>query len=196
MPLSRKTIPLLLMLALALTATRGAGANSIDQDKVRKIKSAYILNFIKFAVWPDEAFASDQSPIVLTVLCNDPLGQVLSDSIAGKTAHDRRIVVENQPYRGVQDPSDLASLRQSHVVYLCQSEQPRLSAVLDGLANAPVLTISDTPRFAHLGGMIGFVMQQGRIVFEINPAAVKHAGLRLSSKLLKLAKIVNTEADQ
>jgi hypothetical protein len=49
------------------------------------------------------------------------------------------------------------------------------------------LTVGDTDRFVETGGMINFVKEGKKIRFEINEAAAKRAGLRVSSKLLSLA---------
>ena len=57
-------------------------------------------------------------------------------------------------------------------------------------ANAP----PDVPDFAARGGMIGLIKQDERIRFEINLSAVRHAQLRLSSKLLRLGVIIRPPA--
>lgn len=49
-----------------------------------------------------------------------------------------------------------------------------------------VLTVGETSAFLQLGGMINFINAKGQ--FAINHAAVKRAGVKLSSQLSKLAK--------
>jgi hypothetical protein len=60
------------------------------------------------------------------------------------------------------------------------------------LGGAPVLVVSDEAHFASRGGMIGFFRDADRVRFEVNPAAAEAAGLRISSRLLGLAKVVST----
>jgi hypothetical protein len=60
------------------------------------------------------------------------------------------------------------------------------------VGNATVLTVSDIPQFCQRGGMIQFVLQGDRVRFEVNLAAAQHAGLSLSSELLKVATTVRT----
>jgi hypothetical protein len=70
------------------------------------------------------------------------------------------------------------------------SEKEHLTQVINTVKDAPILTVGELPGFAPHGGIIGFVMEEGRVRFEINPKAAKRAGLTLSSKLLSLAKVV------
>jgi YfiR/HmsC-like len=46
------------------------------------------------------------------------------------------------------------------------------------------------PDFTRRGGMIQLVLQDRHVRFEVNLAAAEHAGLTLSSQLLKLAVAV------
>ena len=65
----------------------------------------------------------------------------------------------------------------------------RTAAILDELCGAPVLTVSDGAELIRSGGSIGLIVEEGRMRFAINPDAAHRAGLRLSSRLLQLAKI-------
>jgi hypothetical protein len=53
-----------------------------------------------------------------------------------------------------------------------------------------VLTVSDERGFAQQGVGINFYTEEDKVRFEINQDAVNRSGLRISSKLLSLAKIV------
>jgi hypothetical protein len=57
-----------------------------------------------------------------------------------------------------------------------------------GLQDSPVLTISDIPGFGDTGGMAQFFFERGRLRFTIRVDAVKRSGLKMSSRLLNLAK--------
>ena len=50
--------------------------------------------------------------------------------------------------------------------------------------------MSETAGFAQRGGMINFYLVGNKVRFEINPAAAREEGLRLSSQLLSVGKIV------
>ena len=80
-------------------------------------------------------------------------------------------------------------LRTCHVLYIGETNTPRVAAILDELQKAPVLTVSNGDEFVRTGGMIGLFIEEGRMRFAINPDAAQRAGVRLSSRLLQLAKI-------
>jgi hypothetical protein len=50
--------------------------------------------------------------------------------------------------------------------------------------------VSDIDRFAYREGMIGMVMDQGRVRVEINLAHAKNVQLGISAKLLKLSSVI------
>jgi hypothetical protein len=56
-----------------------------------------------------------------------------------------------------------------------------------------VFTVSDLEPFAALGGVGQLFVENGKMRFALNPASAQRAGLRISSKLLALAKVVNDE---
>jgi hypothetical protein len=79
-------------------------------------------------------------------------------------------------------------LRQSNVLYICQSERARMSNILEQLEGADVLTVSDLPQFPDSGGMIGLVVTEGRVAFDVNIDQIKKTQVVVSSKVLKLAR--------
>ena len=76
------------------------------------------------------------------------------------------------------------------MLFISTSEQGQLSGVMAALGTAPVLTVADIPDFVKQGGMIQFVLDGNTVKFEINLAASRRAGLKLSSELLKVARVV------
>jgi len=51
--------------------------------------------------------------------------------------------------------------------------------------------IGEAERFPWDGGIIRFIMQNNKVHFEVNLDAANAAGLKISSKLLRLARIFN-----
>jgi hypothetical protein len=80
-------------------------------------------------------------------------------------------------------------LRRSHLVFFHASAGAVPSQALSDLWGQPVLTVSDMPEFTRAGGMIGLVRISGHVAFEANPMAIRNAGLMLSAKVLKLARL-------
>lgn len=113
------------------------------------------------------------------VLGEDPFGHLLEATVGGETIDGRHVTVRRIPR------ADEAL--QCDVVFLSASERGRVASDLAILNKAPVLTVSDVPDFAARGGMIGFVLQDNRVRFEVNLSAAQKAGIALSSQLLKVA---------
>ena len=84
--------------------------------------------------------------------------------------------------------------RQCQILFVSASEEPRLAEILDHLGKLPILTVADMDRFASAGGVIGLTEVDNRSRIEVNIHAAEQAGVRLSSKLLRLADTVGTRA--
>jgi hypothetical protein len=76
------------------------------------------------------------------------------------------------------------------ILFVPASERNRLPEVTAKLRGQYVLVIGENDDFASSGGVIQFTLDQDRIRFLINTDAADRSGLKFSSKLLALAKIV------
>lgn len=148
-----------------------------------QVKAAFLFNFARYVEWPPEAFPATGEPFVVTVLGEDPFGEALDAALKGRTIRDRRLAV-----RRVARMEDVG---QSQILFIAESEGEELPRILRRLDAAPTLTIGETPHFAEQGGMIRFRKERDRVGFEINLASTERARLKISSQLLKLARIVN-----
>jgi hypothetical protein len=148
-----------------------------------EVKAAFLLNFAQFIEWPQGTFASNDSPIVVGVLGTDPFGEVLEATFADALAQGRRLVVRRG--RNVDD------LRDCNMLFVSQSESDRQSEILASVRDSSMVTVSETKDFARRGGIINFYFEGNKVRFEINPGAAERKGLKLSSQLLKRARIVD-----
>jgi hypothetical protein len=80
------------------------------------------------------------------------------------------------------------------ILFISLSEDGQLKDVLTALDKTSVLTVSDIPDFSQRGGMIEFVLVGTRIRFEVNLTTTQHAGLTVSSELLKVAITVRRDS--
>lgn len=145
------------------------------------LKAAYILNFVKFVYWPKDLFEEKNSPVNVCVLGKDPFGAAL-DVLTDKKVGSRAIVA-----RKISEVQQSASC---HVIFLSQSETKVIESHIGLLAGKHILTISDIEGFAGNGGMIGFIKVKNKIKFEINITSSNSSGIKFSSKLLELARVV------
>ena len=170
-----------------LTPTPPVGAQEIDEAKALKVKAAYLYNFAKFIEWPDGALGDEEAPFVIGVLGDDPFGQILDATVKAKKIAQRPVKIRRLR---LSRQVDRAKLTDCSILYISNSERRRLKKIFAALGDQPVLLVADIPGFASDGGMIGFVFEKQRIIFEINREALEQAKLKASAKLLKLARIV------
>lgn len=146
-----------------------------------QVKAAFLYNFAKFVEWPQEALSNEQA-FVIGIVGEDPFGAFLDEAVAGKTVRDKRIAVKRF--------SRMEEAAGAHILFISDSEAGNVARIVKQLNRVPVLTVSDLDRFAERGGMVQLETEQNRVRFAINVAAVERAGLKPSSQLLKLARIV------
>lgn len=181
-----------------------AGDEPFDEEKVAKVKAAFVLNFLKFTEWPSESFESDGSPLIIAVVGEDPLGPVLDATIRGKTAHGREIearrfkTLTRKSYRK-DDEYNAAleawreELRGCHAIYLGDAPTKEFVSALEPLRNDPVLLVGDSREWGERLTHLAVGPKGSRIVFYANRDAVDDAPIKVSSKLLKLATLVETD---
>ena len=155
-------------------------ADSPDKFQEYQVKAAFLYNFARFVEWPNGAFPDGKSPFVLAVIGKDPFGESL-DLLKGKTVGNREIVINRI--------ADIDRLEKCHILFICDSEKERLKPILRKAESARMLTISDLKGFCEAGGHIAFYLEENKIRFEINNEDAQRTGLKISSQLLKLAKI-------
>jgi hypothetical protein len=76
------------------------------------------------------------------------------------------------------------------VLFVAAGEKKLLPVILAGVKENSVLTVGESEHFVQEGGMIGFCLEENKIRFEINLETAQKAKLRISSRLLALAKTV------
>ena len=170
----------LLVSAVSLCLVTGAAQEKSPSEY--EVKAAYLLNFAKFAEWPADAFAGEAAPIIVGILGHDPFGELLDRTLANQKIGKRGLEIR----RGAR----LQDLGTCHLLFVSESETERVEQAIAGARTQGVLTVSEFASFASLGGAIGFYVEEKRVRFEVNLRAAEKNGIRLSSKLLKLARIV------
>ena len=147
-----------------------------------QVKAAFLYNFAKFIDWPSSAFTDPKQPLDICVYGRDPFGTALEDALLGKTIGERRVSLG----RAMQF-QDLVGWQ---VVFVSNSANESAADLANRLKGRAVLLVGESDGFAASGGAIQFTIEDNRVHFVINPDAADRAGLKISSKLLALAKIV------
>jgi len=157
-------------------------AEAQSQAEEYRIKAAFIFHFAQLTDWPDDS-GNSKAPFVVCTIGSDPFRGALEDAMNGKTLHDRPVRVDHA--------KQLSDARSCNIAFIGDAELRKSAAPLDELKLSPVLTIGDAESFVlQQGGIIGFCLEDNKVRFDVNIDAADRARLRISSKLLLLAKIV------
>jgi hypothetical protein len=178
--------PILLTLFLAHAELSAGAAPTGEMDTQTKeteakVKVAYVYNFLRFVDWPVQGETSASAPVRICVVGNDPIRTMLGE-LSIRRIRERPIQVEH--VKGMEP------LRDCHLAYLTRSEEARLPQILQQIEGLPVLSVSDIPGFARKGGMFGFATEENRVKVEISQSSVRQSGLKVSAKLLEIARLV------
>ena len=164
---------LLAVLLLAVAAHSRPAAQ--DVSKEYRVKAAFLYNFVKYVEWPAPAATG---PIVVCVAGRNPFGTLLADIIRGETVAGRplaaRVILEPEPG--------------CHVLFVPSGANA--PAYLKSARGTPTLTVGEADDFIEQGGLVRFYLDNGTVRFEINRETADRSGLRISSRLLQLARIV------
>jgi hypothetical protein len=171
----------ILALLAALGGARSASTETNPTSEYQ-VKAAFLFHFSQFVDWPEETFKDASSPLTYCTIGEDPFHGALDASLSGKTIGAR-------PFR-VQHFKEQQDIRGCQILFIGAGEKRLLSAVLASLKGNSVLTVGESEHFVQDGGMIGFLLEENKIRFEINLEAAEYAKLKMSSRLLALAKTV------
>jgi hypothetical protein len=151
-----------------------------EQSLEYQVKAAFLLNFTKFTEWPNSAFRDARAPFTICVLGLDPFGSSLDEIVRGEAIGGHRIVIQRIK-RGSRQQT-------CQVLFIARTEK-ETGRILGDLGPG-VLTVGEGDSFLADGGMISFVIENRRTRFDVNPTTAENAGLKLSSRLLSVARTV------
>lgn len=145
-----------------------------------EVKAAYLLNFARFVEWPGGAFESDVSEIRIGIMGPGPLDRQVELGMEERLVSGRPVRV-----MWLKGPEAVASC---HIVFVPHSAV-NPERILAATAGKPILTVGESDSFAVRGGVIQLYLDDQVVHFEINRAAAERNGLKISSRLLSLARL-------
>lgn len=157
--------------ALAFAAAAPSHAASLEAA----VKAAFLFNFARFVEWPASAFPTPSANLVIGVAGDCEVGPVLAQLVRQEVVGGRKLTVKTLASGGIEG---------CHIVYVCGGApgNPRRSGVL---------VVGESTQFLSQGGSIRFYTAENKVRFEVSIANAHAAGLKLSSRLLKVARIVD-----
>jgi YfiR/HmsC-like len=160
-------------LALVLALAASAVLHGQEVALEYRVKAAFLFNFAKFVEWPAEA---DGGPLQICVAGRNVFGDALADTVRGENINGRplavRVILEPEPG--------------CHIIFIPRGAAS--AAYLRAARGTPSLTVGETRDFIAQGGIVNFTLDGTSVRFEIDPEAAERSGLRISSRLLRLAR--------
>jgi uncharacterized protein DUF4154 len=168
------TVSLLLLLVAATQA---------QTHDERAVRAAFVYNLTKYVEWPQPS-----RELVIGFLGEGPMGDILKKMLDGKSS-------ESRPIRVVLSPSD-EELEHCHILYVGNMPSTTRRAALDRVRHKSTLTVGDTENFARQGGMIALIRVGEEVQLQVNLQVTNESQLKISSRLLNIAHLVETPAGE
>jgi hypothetical protein len=175
-----------LLLGFSIAALLGfsgvprAGAQSADDEY--RVKAAFLFHFAQLVEWPSDISGDDDHSLRLCTLGEDPFHGELESMVEGKLVGTRTMRVKH--LKETEDP------KSCQILFIGSGETKRVPSLFAQLGTSSVLTVGETSTFLQQGGIIRFCLENNKVRFEINLDASQRAGIKISSRLLLLAKTV------
>jgi len=157
-----------------------------------QLKAVFLFNFAKFVEWPvadsvESTTGHSSGVLSIGILGDDPFGDAF-DAIEGQWVGGRILAITRA--------DRLQELEACQILFVPSSEEKRLERVVAYFRGRNALLVGETEGFAHRGGMINFFYQGNKIRFEVNVDVIEETDLKVSAKLLKLARIVRGQGSE
>jgi len=179
-------------LRLILFATAGIlvylNGLAADAPTEVQVQAVFLYNFSRFVEWPAQTFSAPDDPFVIGILGSDPFGARLDEAVRNEQVNGHPLTVRR--FRNA------AEVENCQILFVDRSEIARLGHILAALDHRGTLTVSQADGTAQRGVMIQFATENNRIRLRINLGSARASGLTISSKLLRPAEIVGTDAGE
>lgn len=148
-------------------------------SRADQVKAVFIYNFTQFVDWPSNSFSNNSAPFIIGILGKDPFGSYMDSVVAGERFGSHPIEVHR-----------FNSIREARNCQLLFINTTEPDDAIKELQNRSILTVSDRKDFAAYGGMVRLFVENNKMKLQINLKAAKAANLSISSKLLRLADVI------
>jgi hypothetical protein len=186
-PATLRWLLLTCFLLVALAGFKSVKAETVDQPNPvdrpnpveQQVKAAYLYKFSAYVEWPEKSFPSPDSPLRIGIVGADALADELGKIAIGRTVNGRPVIV-----RKLRREDSLAGL---NVLFIGSSNNKRLPEILAAVKGQPILIVTESDDALAVGGMINFVVIDGKVRFEIAPKTAGLSQLSISARLLAAA---------
>jgi hypothetical protein len=169
-----------------LLAVLAAAASHVQAQRVEateaSVKAAFLFKFAAYVDWPPNSFPTPEAPFAIGVVANEDVANELAKVVAGRQISGHPVTVKR-----VRDGE---SFRGLHMVFVGRSAADRLSTLIRAAQLPALLIVTESERGLEAGSAINFVVADDRVGFEVSLDAAERNGLRISSRMLSVARRV------
>jgi uncharacterized protein DUF4154 len=158
-----------------------------EQTAEYEIKAAFLCKFGNYVEWPSQqtAFAT---PFAIGVLASDAVVEELERAARGQSVNGRLITVRRlaagDPVNGIG------------ILFVARSQAARLAETLAEAKGQPILTVTESDPGTALGGIVNFVVVADKVRFDIALQQAEQSNLKISARLLGVARAVSGRTSQ
>jgi hypothetical protein len=178
----------LLVVAGAAFIVSVHGLYAADAPTENQVQAVFLFNFSRFVEWPAQVFAAPNDPFVICIVGSDPFGARLDEAVRNEQINGHPLTVRRF--------HSISEVDNCQILFIDRSEMVHIGQILTALDHRSTLTVSQADDAAQRGVMIQFATENSRIRLRINVGSARAAGLTISSKLLRPADIIGTEAKE
>ncbi|ABI70624.1 YfiR family protein [Shewanella frigidimarina] len=164
------------LITLLLSISQGA----IAVEKEYALKAGFLFNFARYGEWNNQANTASS----FTLYSPDNSFISVSRSIL------KGRKVNNLPIENVEVSLTETNLAQCNILFITTDTLESWQQ-LNNKYLADVMIVGETDNFIEQGGHIRFFLSGGKIRFEVSPDKLKLSGITMSSKVLRLGRVVN-----
>ena len=180
-PLSRVCASLCALLLLFTCAeSRGAAQDAAANEIVWKAN--FLAKSAAYIEWPVESPLHNANAFRWCVYGTFSFGTTLAELTRDLTFEGKRSEV-----KWIRKDTELSGCQ---IIFVSRSEAKNYAKALDAARTGRALTVGETKDFLDAGGMVALFTDGKAPAFEVNLDAVDAAKLKLSSRMLALARRV------
>lgn len=169
-------------LVLVVLLLPGPAYGQVSEDL---LKAVLIEKITRFVTWPEQSALHGSAPAFRACMMEKgALGRALEQLADVRQIKDKPIEVRQL--------RNIKALGECDLLVVSKRSRYSLNTVLKAARQYPVLTIADAEGYAGKGVMFNFFIRDARLGFEVNLAMARAQGFTISSRLLKLARIVES----
>jgi hypothetical protein len=167
--------------ALLLWAPWSVRAQHLEATEA-SVKAAFLYKFAGYVEWPPDTLGSSGSPFTIGVIGSDAVAEDLASLIPGRNVAGHPVAL-----RQLGDGDSPKGLQ---LLFVGGANPGRYAALIAAAQKGGALVVSESDRGLAAGATINFVSANEHVGFEVSLESAQRSGLRISSRMLAVARRV------